>query len=130
MSLVLFGPSRTGKTTWARSLGKHVYTMGMASGDELIKASNDDVKYAVFDDIRGGMKFFPAFKEWLGAQPHVTVKRLYREPKLIPWKKPSIWIANDDPRLGMEAGDVSWLEKNCTFIEIMEEITIFRANTE
>ena len=41
-----------------------------------------DVDYAVFDDIRGGMKFFPSFKEWLGAQMWITVKRLYREPKL------------------------------------------------
>lgn len=86
-----------------------------------------DVKYAVFDDIRGGIKFFPAFKEWLGAQQTVSVKKLYRDPKLVEWGKPSIWSANSDPRLEMEAGDVAWMEANCIFIEIRESIV--RANT-
>lgn len=84
-------------------------------------------EYAIFDDIRGGIKFFPAFKEWLGAQAWVTVKRLYRDPKLMKWGKPSIWISNSDPRMGMDAGDVTWLEANCIFVEITE--AIFRANT-
>lgn len=128
LSLVLFGDSRTGKTLWARSLAPHLYTVGMVSGSELKKASNDDVKYAVFDDIRGGIKFFPAFKEWLGAQQYVTVKELYREPRLVKWGKPSIWISNDDPRLVMDPGDVSWMEANCVFVEVTE--AIFRANTE
>lgn len=100
----------------------------MVSGSELKKASNDDVKYAIFDDIRGGIKFFPAFKEWLGAQQYVTVKELYREPKLVRWGKPSIWISNDDPRLVMDPGDVSWLEANCVFVEVTE--AIFHASTE
>lgn len=88
----------------------------------------DDVKYAVFDDIRGGIKFFPAFKEWLGGQATVCVKRLYRDPKLVAWGKPSIWISNDDPRMSLDPSDVGWLEANARFIEIREPI--FRANTE
>lgn len=90
-----------------------------------MKATN--VKYAIFDDIRGGMKFFHGFKEWLGGQAYVTVKCLYRDPKLIKWGKPSIWISNDDPRHVMETGDISWLEQNAVFIEVTEPI--FRANT-
>ncbi|QBG49358.1 Rep2 [Olive associated gemycircularvirus 1] len=126
MSLVLYGESRTGKTLWARSLGPHVYNIGLVSGEECMKAPH--VKYAIFDDIRGGIKFFPAFKEWLGAQATVSVKRLYRDPKLVTWGKPSIWISNEDPRLCMESGDVSWLEANARFIEIREPI--FRASIE
>ncbi|UDN67428.1 replication-associated protein [robinz virus RP_369] len=126
LSLILYGDSRTGKTLWARSLGSHIYTIGLVSGTELMRAASAD--YAVFDDIRGGIKFFPAFKEWLGCQEYVTVKQLYKDPTLVKWGKPSIWIANDDPRLVMEAGDVSWLEANCTFIEICSPI--FHANTE
>lgn len=105
----------------------------MVSGAELRKVENDDVKYAVFDDIRGGMKFFPAFKEWLGAQAYVTVKELYREPALVKWGKPSIWICNSDPREMMQAGENSWLEANCMFIEITDPIVgeiTSRANTE
>lgn len=100
--------------------------MGLVSGAECLKAT--DVRYAIFDDIRGGIKFFPAFKEWLGAQAWVSVKCLYRDPKLMKWGKPTIWISNDDPRLVMEPGDVSWLEENAIFIEVNEPI--FHANTE
>jgi hypothetical protein len=126
MSLVLYGESRTGKTLWARSLGSHIYNVGLVSGEECMKAPS--VEYAIFDDIRGGIKFFPAFKEWLGGQHTVSVKRLYRDPALVTWGKPSIWISNDDPRLVMDAGDVSWLEANAVFIEC--NYPIFRANTE
>ncbi|AJD07460.1 replication-associated protein [Odonata associated gemycircularvirus 1] len=75
-----------------------------------------------FDDIRGGIKFFPAFKEWLGGQQTVSVKRLYRDPKLVRWGKPSIWISNDDPRHSMEPSDISWMEANARFIEVREAI--------
>jgi hypothetical protein len=126
VSLVLYGESRTGKTLWARSLGPHIYNVGLVSGTECMKAA--EVRYAVFDDIRGGIKFFPAFKEWLGGQQTVCVKQLYRDPKLVKWGKPSIWVSNDDPRLCMEPSDVSWLEANAKFVEINSPI--FRANTE
>lgn len=126
MSLVLWGESRTGKTLWARSLGPHIYNVGLVSGEECMKAPHVD--YAVFDDIRGGIKFFPAFKEWLGGQATVSVKRLYRDPKLVAWGKPSIWISNDDPRQSMDQCDVAWLEANARFIEVYTPI--FRASTE
>lgn len=122
-SLVLYGPSQTGKTSWARSLGKHIYCVGLVSGAECMKAH--DVDYAVFDDIRGGMKFFPSFKEWLGCQPHVCVKEMYREPKVIEWGKPSIWCSNADPRDEMLQVDIDWMEKNVTFIEVKDSIVVF-----
>jgi hypothetical protein len=125
-SLVLYGASLTGKSAWARSLGSHIYCIGLVSGTECLKAP--DVDYAVFDDIRGGIKFFPSFKEWLGCQEYVTVKQLYREPKLVKWGKVSIWLANKDPRHEMDVEDVHWLEANCKFVEINSPI--FRANTE
>nr|UTM74950.1 replication-associated protein [Tick-associated circular DNA virus] len=122
-SLVLFGPSKTGKTTWARSLGEHIYVLGLVGGKECSRAP--DVDYAVFDDIRGGIKFFPAFKEWLGGQASVTVKELYREPRLLPWGKPCIWCANKDPRLEMDPVDQEWMNANCLFVEITEEVVTF-----
>lgn len=123
-SLVLFGPSRTGKTLWARSLGTHAYCIGLVSGAELKSA--DMVDYAIFDDIRGGFKMFPSFKEWLGCQAHVSVKCLYRDPILVRWGKPAIWINNRDPREELDGCDTEWMEANCIFIEI--GTAIFRAN--
>jgi len=127
-SLVLYGGSRTGKTLWARSLGSHVYILGMISGTECMKAKEAD--YAVFDDMRGGFKFWPSYKEWLGAQAYVTVKCLYKEPVLVPWNKPTIYVANSDPRDegGVTDNEIEWLNENCHFIHVDE--AIFRANTE
>lgn len=73
------------------------------------------------------MKYFTGWKEWLGAQPHVTVKRLYKEPILRRWAKPTIWLSNTDPRHDMEPADVAWMNKNCIFVEVYDPI--FRANT-
>lgn len=124
LSICVYGESRTGKTLWARSLGSHIYCVGLVSGTECMKATEAD--YAVFDDIRGGIKFFPSFKEWLGCQAYVTVKCLYREPSLVKWGKPSIWLSNTDPRDEMQNADIEWMNKNCIFVEINSPI--FRAN--
>lgn len=140
--MVLYGPSRTGKTVWARSLGPHVYTMGIVSGKLLLRDAPGS-RYAVFDDMRGGIGYFHAWKEWLGAQAVVTVKELYRDPVQLVWGRPSVWLANTDPRTELwgalhehatvskrEAvqSDIDWLEANCIFVELREPI--FRANTE
>lgn len=126
LSICVYGESRTGKTLWARSLGSHIYCVGLVSGTECMKATEAD--YAVFDDIRGGIKFFPSFKEWLGCQAYVTVKCLYREPSLVKWGKPSIWLSNTDPRDEMQNADIEWMNKNCIFVEVNSPI--FHANTE
>lgn len=141
-SLVLYGPSRLGKTLWSRSLGNHVYIMGMLSGAVLLR-DMPGAQYAVFDDLRGGIAMFPSFKEWLGAQSIVTVKKLYRDPVQVSWGKPCIWLANSDPRDQLKADitertprgridliyeDIAWLEANCVFVELTE--AIFRASTE
>lgn len=116
MSLVLYGPTRTGKTTWARSLGKHIYMCGLYSYKEAKKAG--DVEYAIFDDIQGGIKFFHGFKNWFGCQTQFQIKGLYRDPELITWGKPSIWLANTDPREDMSHADIQWMEGNCIFVNV------------
>jgi len=126
-SLVLWGPTRTGKTTWARSLGAHIYFGGLFSGGAAL-AGGSTANYAVFDDIRGGIKFFPGFKDWLGCQSCFMVKQLYREPMLFKWGRVSIWISNKDPRLELDEDDVQWMEGNCQFVYVGD--SIFRANTE
>lgn len=112
-SLVLIGPSRMGKTVWARSLGKHVYFGGLFSLDEF----SPDVDYAVFDDIQGGLEFFHAYKFWLGHQQTFFATDKYRGKKLITWGKPAIWCSNTDPRADKGA-DADWLDANCVFVFI------------
>lgn len=89
---------------------------GLYSGSEAKRYASAD--YAVFDDISGGIKCFPHFKQWLGAQQQFQVKVLYRDPMLINWGKPCIWVANTDPRHDMTSQDIEWMEANCIFASI------------
>lgn len=86
---------------------------------------------------------FHSWKEWLGAQQVVTVKKLYRDPIQLNWGKPCIWLSNRDPReelmdkvgnhtsRGQVEGidnDIEWLDANCIFVHLTE--AIFHASTE
>lgn len=114
LSLVLIGPSRMGKTMWARSLSQeHAYFGGLYSLDEYVEG----VKYAVFDDIQGGLEFFHAYKFWLGHQQTFYATDKYKGKKLIHWGRPAIWCSNTDPRADKGA-DADWLDANCTFVYI------------
>ena len=112
--------------------------MGMLSGAVLLR-DMADAQYAVFDDLRGGIGMFPSFKEWLGSQSVVTVKKLYRDPVQVSWGKPCIWLANSDPRDQLKADitertprgrvdliyeDIAWLEANCVFVELRESLLV------
>jgi len=118
-----------GKTVWARSLGRHGYFCGLYSGKESLRIGRDrGIGYAIFDDIQGGIKFFPGFKNWLGCQRQFQVKVMYKDPILIDWGRPCIWLANTDPREEMSHDDVMWLEGNCHFVNVTTPI--FHANTQ
>jgi len=106
-----------GKTLWARSLGNHAYFGGLFSLDEPL----DDVKYAVFDDMQGGLEYFHSYKFWLGCQHQFYATDKYKGKKLIQWGKPSIYLSNIDPRADKGA-DVEWLEANCIFIYLGSSI--------
>ena len=84
--------------------------------------SLDGVEYAVFDDINGGIQFFPQYKWWLGHQNQFYATDKYKGKKLINWGKPAIWISNEDPREQLGA-DVDWLNKNVTFVYIDTPLT-------
>lgn len=121
---MVWGRSQTGKTVWARSLGRHAYFCGLYSGAEAAAAG--DKQYAVFDDIAGGIKFFPMYKQWLGGMHQFQIKQLYRDPTLITWGKPCIWLANKDPRLDLtDESDIEWMEANCIFVNIVNDIVQF-----
>jgi len=103
--------------------------MGMVSG-EVIARDIEAAEYAVFDDMRGGISFFPAWKEWMGAQAVVTVKQLYKDPKQMKWGKPTIWLANQNPIDQLtDAHDRCWLEDNCDIVYVGESF-ISHASTE
>lgn len=81
--------------------------------------------------MQGGIKFFHGWKNWLGAQATFLVKIMYKDPSLITWGKPSIWVSNTDPRddMGGNMSDLMWLEANVIFVEIVEERPLFTVTT-
>lgn len=123
---MLFGPTRLGKTVWARSLGKHNYFAGLFNLDDF----SESAEYAVFDDISGGFSFFPGYKQWLGGQFQFTVTDKFKHKRTVKWGKPTVWLCNTDPRNDYykpgSAPDFGWMEENADFVEIQEPI--FRAN--
>jgi len=115
------GPSRTGKTSWARSLGKHFYFGGNFNMDQL-SYDSDDVKYAVFDDIHS-LKFFPMWKFWMGAQETFTVTDKYKGKMTFNWGRPIIWCNNKDPRADPDA-DADWINANCIVVHVPEDMPL------
>lgn len=118
-SLILYGPTRTGKTLFVRSLDDHAYFPGlfMLEGFE-----PDKVKYAVFDDIIRGLEGIPDFKLWLGGQEEFVVGDKYMRKQRIKWGKPTIFVQNTDPRHSCTEETATWLEGNCVFAKVDKDI--------
>lgn len=116
-SLIIWGPSRTGKTVWARSLGRQIYMNGHLNIDKY----DDEADYAIFDDISGGFQFFPSYKGWLGCQEEFECTDKYRAKTTIYWGRPTIMCMNSDP-LADPHVDVAWLLLNCEIVHIEDPL--------
>lgn len=115
LSLVLFGPTRLGKTDWARAVGPHMYFNGMFD----LSAWSDNAAYAVFDDFDDWAQW-RSWKQWLGAQHEFTVTDKYMRKRTIRWGKPCILLSNDLPIFK----DMIWLRANCFVVEVLNKMFI------
>lgn len=113
--LVLVGPSRLGKTEWARSLGRHMYFNGMFMQD----LWDTRAQYAVFDDI--DWKWIVNGKGWLGGQKEFVITDKYRKKMRVHWNHPVIWCTNK-PLIQHEGLDLNWLEANATIIHLNQRL--------
>ncbi|ORX47108.1 hypothetical protein BCR36DRAFT_371905 [Piromyces finnis] len=69
-SLILVGPSRSGKTEWARSLGQHMYFNNLLNLDDW----DESADYIVLDDFSSDItKFLPSLKCFFGGQKEFTL---------------------------------------------------------
>ena len=116
-TLILCGPSRTGKTEWARSLGRHMYFNGQFNLDDW----DDDAQYIILDDMN--IKYVPNYKAWFGAQRQFVLTDKYRKKRTVKWGKPLIWICNEgeDPRKAVTVNK-EWMEKNSTFVFVHNKL--------
>lgn len=119
-SCYLVGPSRTGKTVWARSLGDHCYWNTMYNLDDLIKPNID---YIVMDDIPYDR--FPAFKGFVGAQQTFTMTDRYRKKHTIQWNgRPCIICINKDMEYEnhLNQDELRWFRDNTVKIHVQNKL--------
>lgn len=112
-SLWLVGPSRIGKTEWARSLGPHIYWNGSIDLASFI----DYAQYAIFDDFK--WEYLPFKKQFFGAQKEFTMTDKYRKKRTVKWGKPSILIVNpeDDFYDRLDEREKQWWIANVFYYE-------------
>lgn len=113
-SLVLYGPTRLGKTEWARSLGKHMYFNALANFKE---KWTDEVEYVIFDDF--GIEFIPNRKGFFGGQEEFEISGKYMKVKSVKWGKVCIYLCNNKPDYG---NDKVWFEGNVIECELVNKL--------
>nr|QEQ92300.1 putative Rep protein [Camellia chlorotic dwarf-associated virus] len=91
-SLYICGPSRSGKTSWARSLGLHNYFTNSVKFHEY----NDNALYNVIDDINYAKISTEIMKALVGAQRSITVNVKYRPDRTLLGGIPCIILCNPD----------------------------------
>lgn len=118
---MLVGPSKTGKSHWARSLGDHIYFGNNYSLD----LWRPEASYVVFDDIE--LKYVHAYKYWLGSMGEFTDTDKFRAKRTIVWGpfKCCIILCNEglDWRYTEEwKRERSWFETNVEVIEVRNKL--------
>ncbi|ORX44058.1 hypothetical protein BCR36DRAFT_373539 [Piromyces finnis] len=107
-SLILIGPSRSGKTEWARSLGKHMYFNNLLNMDDW----DDTADYIILDDFSSDItKFLPSWKCFFGGQKQFTLTDKYRGKRTVKWGKPMIWLSNEDLYKNLNIEHLNFLKK-------------------
>lgn len=119
LSLMLIGPSRSGKTEWARHFGHHMYFNGMLNLDDW----DEDADYIVLDDFSCEItKYFPCWKCFFGGQKTFTLTDKYRGKKTVTWGKPMIWLSNEDPFKHLNIEQTDFIKRNCSVIVLTNKL--------
>lgn len=117
--LFLIGPSKLGKTHWARSIIQpHTYWKSMVNLDEW----NPDGKLLIFDDFEK-WEFVPNPKGYLTQAGQTTVTDKYRKKRTIVVNMPAIFLTNDMPFIGgVPLCDVDYWKENGVFVRIYDKL--------
>lgn len=110
-SVWLWGPSKTGKTSLARSLGKHGYIHEEWNADNF----SDEADYMVFDDIDWEV-YRRRYKSFFGCMKDITITDKYRSKKNLYYSMPAIICTNELPDFSVH--ELDWLNHNVVFIKI------------
>nr|QTT61733.1 replication-associated protein [Opuntia virus 2-DBG_56] len=118
-SIIIEGNSRTGKTCWARSLGKHNYLSGHLDFNSNVYSN--EVEYNVIDDVAPTYLKMKHWKELIGAQRDWQSNCKYGKPVQIKGGIPAIILCN--PGEGSSFKDFLEKEEN----ESLKTWTLFNA---
>jgi len=114
-SLILVGPSRTGKTQWARSLSTHWYMNGYF----MLDLFNTEADYGIFDDLNPE-HLARNYKQWLGCQQSFVTTDKYRKKCIVNFGKPVIVLFNHPDYIKfLSLTDNEWIHAN-VLIETLE----------
>lgn len=114
-SIWLYGPSRTGKTALARSVGVHSYLHEIWNADNIA----DEATYCVFDDFEWDV-LKRQYKSLLGCMKDITITDKYRSKKNLVYNMPAIVLSNTLPVFSID--ELDWLNHNVYFHEIKNRI--------
>lgn len=121
LTLVLMGGTRLGKTTWARSLGPHIYLAGSINVRKMKEQQFKD--YLVVDDVP--FEKFIGFKQLIGAQLEFELTDRYlKKVTFENWSKPCIVCLNEDmdyePK--MDRHLLAWYNENTIQVQLFQPL--------
>lgn len=111
--LVLVGPTKLGKTSWARSMGHHMFWRLDVNFGEW----DDSAKYIVIDEIP--WKYIPKKKGILTHMGEITINAKYKKTRNVINNKPAIVLVNEFD--GFEEESAYW-EANTTVLYVTESL--------
>lgn len=111
--LIVVGPTRLGKTNWARSLGTHMFWRGQVNFGNW----DQEAKYIVIDDIP--WKFIPQKKSILTQMGDITLTDKYVKKLDVKNDKPAIILSNDEPAFEEEE---SYWKSNTIIVHVTEKL--------
>lgn len=118
--LILEGPSRSGKTEWAKSLVKNfVYIQSNTNIDTL----DDNADLLIFDDIDWSIykDRLEQLKSLFGAKGHCNLTDRYRPKSHHVIKCPSIVLCNSPPFF--YTMDSKYWDENCLYIKLSGKLS-------
>lgn len=123
------GPSRLGKTEWARSLGRHVHMQQLFN----IEQWDSGASYLIIDDIKFD-KFEHVRQSLWGAQKHFNLTGKWRKHFPVSWGKPMIFLCNGgndfrkmrkkDGTLLLDYDELQWYMDNTIIVDIKEKLYV------
>lgn len=118
-TLIMVGPTRLGKTQWARSLGD----CALMNGNFDLSQLDEDRQYVIMEDFDrhkcGDQWIFRKYKSLFGGQEVICLTDKYTKKRSIKWGKPLIYICNE---LSDNWRSDSWLVDNCTIVDIVDKL--------